>query len=329
MNQEMLCTWLGVAKTEWPPDPRTLLGLRPDEQDPTIIEKRVQDRMAKLRCYQLSYPEEATEGMNRVAEAFIALTEVQKSAQESGIVATARVDETVSAPPSAEWQEAPPPVRQERMVSPGPQTDPDFVTPILPSKPYVAPETPIRRGIDLELMRELAEESEEASSNLATLEAVIERVDRTRALLHAWDRLGKHFKGTVKKISPKELDAYAARLDRVARALEGFPAFLGSPGKPGYRVAVQARLRLPLTLVRGMSEDQREELTSDWQTGRQVLLAHRRYLRRLFKSMRHRSALGLFFHAVRSIVNDHPIWTLVAFFLAIAILLAVVAAIRR
>ena len=31
--------------------------------------------MTKLRHYQLSFPEEATEGMNRLAEAFVTLTE--------------------------------------------------------------------------------------------------------------------------------------------------------------------------------------------------------------------------------------------------------------
>src|SRR5260370_11239662 len=75
MNQEMLCTWLSVPKTAWPPDPWTLLGLTRGEHDLGAIEERVQDRMTKLRHYQLSYPEEATEGMNRLAEAFVTLAE--------------------------------------------------------------------------------------------------------------------------------------------------------------------------------------------------------------------------------------------------------------
>src|SRR5260370_35579202 len=75
MNQEMLCSWLGVPKTAWPPAPWALLGLTRGELDLRTIEERVQDRMTKLRHYQLSFPEEATEGMNRLAEAFVALTE--------------------------------------------------------------------------------------------------------------------------------------------------------------------------------------------------------------------------------------------------------------
>src|SRR5437667_12005038 len=75
MNQEMLCSWLGLPTTAWPPDPWTLLGLKREETDLPTLEEHVQDRMTKLRHYQLSYPEEATEGMNRLAEAFVALAE--------------------------------------------------------------------------------------------------------------------------------------------------------------------------------------------------------------------------------------------------------------
>src|SRR5687767_6196144 len=73
MNAKILCTWLGVEN--WPPDHYRLLGLNPGEGDAARIEYQVQERMAKLRCYQLSHPEEATEGMNRLAQAFICLTE--------------------------------------------------------------------------------------------------------------------------------------------------------------------------------------------------------------------------------------------------------------
>ena len=41
MKHEMLCAWLGLPKTAWPPDPWTLLGLPPGEHDlPTIEQQR-------------------------------------------------------------------------------------------------------------------------------------------------------------------------------------------------------------------------------------------------------------------------------------------------
>lgn len=323
MNQDMLCGWLGLPKTAWPPEPRTLLGLRPDEQDAALIEQRVQERMAKLRCYQLSYPEEATEGMNRLAEAFITLTDARKQ-QDSAILAPASPKQApVAVTAAADWHEAPPPVQREVGDAPEPIVEaapPEVVV----AQPFAAPAKPIRRGIDPTLLRELAEQSEEATSNLGTLEAIIERVDRTRVLLHAWERLGKSLKGTSRKITSRENESFAGRLDKVAHAIEDYPAFLGHPGKPGYRVVVQARLGIPLATVRGMSGEQREDLLADWNAGRQILLAHRKYLLRLFKSMRRRTAAGLVLHAVRAMVNDYPFWTLAGAFVIVAAIVGLV-----
>src|SRR5947209_18440430 len=87
MNAKVLCNWLEIP--DWPPDHYALLGLKPGEQDAACIERHVHERMAKLRCYQLSYPEEATEGMNRLAQAFICLTEA---------LAKQSYDQTMSGP---------------------------------------------------------------------------------------------------------------------------------------------------------------------------------------------------------------------------------------
>ena len=177
------------------------------------------------------------------------------------------------------------------------------------AKPFAAPAKPHRREIDRALVAELAEHSDEATSNLGTLDAVIGRVELTRQLLTAWDKLGKHLHAT-KKAGPKECAQYAARLDEIAEAMQEYPAFLGQPGKPGYRVLVLARLKMPLPTARAMTEDQRADLLFDWQVGRQVLLAHRKYLRIKFQALRHRTKLGLILHALRSVLNDSPWLTL-------------------
>ena len=334
MNQELLCTWLGLPKTAWPPDPWTLLGLPRDPQEASVIERHVHERMCKLRHYQLSYPEEATEGMNRLAEAFIALTETSCKVTAAP-TATApppvqkkpAVDETtVTTKTALDWRAEPPPVRREFAETPEVIAEDEPGDEILVAKPFAPPAKPVRRKVDMKLVHDLAEQSEEATSKLATLDAVIERVDQTRILLTAWDRIGKHLKCTTKKIGPKESDAYAQKLDRIAKTMQTYPAFLGQPGKPGYRVVVQARLRMPLAMVRGMSGEQKEELLFDWQAGREVLLAHRKYLHRLFKSMRHRTKVGLVWHAIRSVVNDHTLQTLAgALVLTVAIIGTVLA----
>ena len=75
MSHELICTWLGLAPGEWPPDHYRLLGLKPGESDPQLIEQHVHQRLDALRCYQVRHPEQATEALNRLAQAFVCLTE--------------------------------------------------------------------------------------------------------------------------------------------------------------------------------------------------------------------------------------------------------------
>lgn len=333
MNKDMLCAWLDLPKAGWPPDAWTLVGLPQGQHDLPTLEKCVQDRMAKLRSYQLSFPEEATEGMNRLAAAFVTLTEAcgKPAARIDAAEGKSKDDTSVNHQTRLDWQAAPPPVRDmpaasapELVIDDGPANGK-----VLTAKPFVAPARPLRREIDPVLTRELAEQSEEATGNLGTLDAVIERVEATRRLLCAWDQLGKQLRATPKKTSIKENDAFAARLDKIALAMQSYPAFLGQPGLPGYRVVVQARLKIPLASLRSLPEEQRDDLLFDWQAGRHVLLAHRKYLRRLFRTLRRRSSLGLFLHAVRATLNDYPRLTVTGMLLLLAVALAGVAALYR
>lgn len=336
MNQEILCTWLDVPKSAWPPDPWALLGLSRGEHDMPTLEERVHARMTKLRHYQLSYPEEATEGMNRLAEAFITLTQtcVQKPApcvtpaQAAASAETISKDETsIVSRTKVDWRDEPPPVRQETPSSPEVISNPELILEdeaaageVLVAKPFVAP-TKSRLSLPGAVVQELAEESDEATSNLATIEAVIERVEATRRLLHAWDKFGKAIHLMPKKTSARENEQFAKRLQTIADSMKTYPAFLGHPGKPGYRVVVQSNFKISLATMRAMTPDQRDALLVDWQDGRQVLLAHRKYLHKLFKSMRHRSSVGLALHAARSFLNDHPRWTLAGMIVVVVLAL--------
>ncbi len=77
MDHELICTWLGLPAKTWPPDHYTLLGLQPGDADCERIEQQVHERLARVRCYQLSHPGPATEAMNRIAQAFMCLTDRQ------------------------------------------------------------------------------------------------------------------------------------------------------------------------------------------------------------------------------------------------------------
>jgi len=75
MSDEWICSCLRLPPDSWPPDHYTLLGLDLGEADSSRIEQRVQERMEKLRPYQLTHPDQATEAMNRLAQALVCLTD--------------------------------------------------------------------------------------------------------------------------------------------------------------------------------------------------------------------------------------------------------------
>src|SRR5215212_9450042 len=75
VDTSVICAWLGIPLNQWPPDHYTLLGLPPGEQDADRIERQVQQRLEQVRRYQLANPEPATEAMNRIAQAFVCLTD--------------------------------------------------------------------------------------------------------------------------------------------------------------------------------------------------------------------------------------------------------------
>jgi hypothetical protein len=75
MNQALIRQWLDLPAGNWPPDHYTLLALPPKEADADLIERRIHQRMIEVRPYQLNYPEEVTDVLNRLAAAFNCLTD--------------------------------------------------------------------------------------------------------------------------------------------------------------------------------------------------------------------------------------------------------------
>jgi hypothetical protein len=74
LDFRLIATWLGLPPGPWPPDHYTLLGLPARETNQQRIEQQVHERLMRVRSYQLSNPELATEAMKRLAQAFDCLT---------------------------------------------------------------------------------------------------------------------------------------------------------------------------------------------------------------------------------------------------------------
>lgn len=152
MTHELICSWLGLAETDWPPDHYRLLGLEPGERNTALIEQCVQQRLEAVRRYQMKYPELATEAMKRLAEAFVCLTEPDAKQQydaclrvekapapkpstvtdtvvQNADTAKILVNKPVAEPP-------PPPLAAPAAVSPV------AVAPPLPAKPPPLPAKP-------------------------------------------------------------------------------------------------------------------------------------------------------------------------------------------
>ncbi len=80
MKPDLICEWLGLPAGTWPPDHYRLLGLEPGESDAERIEQRVHERLEAVRHYQMAHPEQATEAMNRLAQAYVCLTDAVQQA---------------------------------------------------------------------------------------------------------------------------------------------------------------------------------------------------------------------------------------------------------
>src|SRR5689334_16339099 len=100
MNYDLICSWLGLPPGGWPPDHYRLLGLEPGEDNAELIEQRVHQRLDSVRRYQMMHPEQATEAMNRLAQAFVCLMEpASKKAYDAALLGT--VPSAAQAPPAA------------------------------------------------------------------------------------------------------------------------------------------------------------------------------------------------------------------------------------
>ena len=353
MKHDLCCGWLGLKNKTWPPDYYSLLGLPPGEANVDRIEQEVHSRLAKVRSYQLSNPELATEAMNLLAHALLCLcdpTAKQAYDRTLGIsVATpppgtgdGQITQTMPAltPPSngaaltgemkalvaqVDWKEAPlPPVR----AAPNPgipsptlvAQEQGQVSPQPPDPPAVAPPAQIApRPLTND-----AETSPAARRGLGTPAAIYERISHTRQLLHAWEQSGKFLNRPGRKLAkPAEEKELAIHLEDICELIEDFPPLLGAPGQPGYRVVAMARLELTSPMFKTLDRPQREVLAKDWSAGHKVLKSHRQFLRRELQSLRSQGWLGRAMRATRAALNEHPGWVLFGITVA-AVLVAMV-----
>jgi hypothetical protein len=308
MNRELIGAWLNIPTDPWPPDHYTLLGLNQGETDRTRIEQHVQERLEQVRRFQLAHPEPATEAMNRLAQAFVGLTDGRAKPVDAVPLATA-----TAAPLQLDWRAAPPPQR-------GAAAPADTVVPLavetatLPEIVPLEEEAAARPAppVDLDDRFRAA-----LPRGFATRRAVLEQVLLTRRMLAAWRGAGAYLTRETRPLSkPAEATDLIQRMQQVRGLLGAFAGFLGEAGEPGYLVAALARQAFIVPTLHDLQPSQRAALSRDWQTGLDLLIARLNFLRRELRGLRERDGWSRTIRSILLTLRDHPGWILLALGLA-------------
>jgi hypothetical protein len=322
VDTSVICTWLGIPPDQWPPDHYTLLGLPSGEQDTDRIERQVQQRLEQVRRYQLASPEAATEAMNRIAQAFVCLTDPQaRRTYDQSLFGAAGLPalQTPTALPSAITPATSEQVAAETAV------DPEFLALVeeevqAAPLPILTPLTEKDRAAEEEAERKVKAPAR-SRRGLETRQAIYHQIVQTRAMLRLWARAGRHIGNNRRRLSrPSEardlIDVMTSIRDRV----RDFPGLLGEAGQPGYLVIALARQPAIVPTFQTLLPSQREALTRDWNAGQKALKEHQDFLRHEARSLRRKTLLGKAVRAVRIFLNEHPAgWLIVLGLLALAI----------
>jgi hypothetical protein len=241
MNRDVVYTWLDLPPGSWPPTYYQLLGLEPGPVETERVEQLVHQRLESVRRYQLTHPEQATEVMNRLAQAFVCLTDPEAkkaydaslAGEESDAAAPVAVAVREEPPDDLDWLDGPWEKLTERLGSPSTETAYDRPLPTAVEQrplsdtqvPGLLPEraspsgdetaTPLpaafgantldfpAAGGPVRLDREPEPEPPPSSRrrSLVTKRALYHRVSRTRRLLWAWAQVGQYLGQPTRKLT--------------------------------------------------------------------------------------------------------------------------------
>jgi hypothetical protein len=306
-----LRTWLGLAPGSWPPDHYTLLGLAPGRCDLATVEPRVLARMALLRPHQLLHPELVTEGMNRLAQALICLTDPAARAAYDA-------EHGFATAPAPAIPPQPPPVTGPEVASilaePG---EPESVVPdptllleyplspgMEPPEPLPPPYEVVEEEPDGPLLPyevvweedvsppvpayEVVAPTEVVEAELvappdrpwqpATRRQLFARLALLRRFLAAWRTLQPFVADPREPLArPARVLGFLEAVTQVRPLLASLPGLVGDSGRSGELVAIALRQPHVLHTFRTLLPDQRRTVAIDWR--RAELAVQREYTR--------------------------------------------------
>jgi hypothetical protein len=317
VDTSVICAWLGIPPDQWPPDHYTLLGLAQGERDADRIERQVQQRLEQVRRYQLANPEPATEAMNRLAQAFVCLTDPRaRQAYDRALFGEAGAPTPAATTVTAE---TPATETEQHPV------DPEFLSlveeEVRSSEPVPVGPAPVLPVERVEPLLEEAAPAKQAGKRLGTRRALYKEIVQTRALLQLWARAGKYIGQTKRRLTrPSEARDLIEVLTAIRRHIDESPRILGEAGQPGYLVVALARQPAIVPTFQTLLPSQREALARDCSAGQKVLAEHRDFLREEARSLRRRTIFQRSMRIARYYLNEHPAgWLIVLGLLALAI----------
>jgi hypothetical protein len=332
MTNEKLRSWLNIPSGPWPPDYYALIGLKPGPTPPDEIESRILERLELLRRYQLPHPDEATEGMNLLAQALDTLTDPEarrKYDRTLGLKPATRIDPPqpvedvfhnlfpgVPLLPSAAEGSAPTdddePILPEAILLPEVEDEfddePEFVEevqpPALPAAILLPVPPPVARLETVEdrvppLPRRSQSPRRARYADLARVRKVLRIFERARPYVTDPDRT-----------FARRLDALALMgcLAELRPLLPTVNDLIANGKKPGAIVAALARQRLMFDTFRSLLPDQRDNLARDFRAAHFRLAGYYDDLRDEVSRVNQKDWMRSVGRPTLKYLADHPEW---------------------
>jgi hypothetical protein len=324
MNFALLREWLNLPPGPWPPGDRELLGLpAAGPIDATTVELKALERMDELRPRQLVQPDLVTEGMNRLAQAMIALTahapaapapaKKSKKIKEITPVETRRPDDDVRLDfdGSAKRNASSPTVTTPAVL------DAEVIGFAEPNR-QVIPESVAVLG-DEPNVPAIIEPIELPDPPPGTIAAPAPRREGYRDLaayrrVHdAWDRFRPLLGDPSERLmTPAKVAAYLESISALRFALRnhGDRAF-ARPDAAGQIVLTVVCHPVPLALLRDLVPSQRQALARDWARAGAEVESRLRQLRRAMNVTRPRRSLRRTIRFLTATLGRYPEWLFV------------------
>lgn len=324
MNTDLLRNWLNLPPGVWPPEDRTILALANGPVTASHIEECALAQMEKLRPYQLVDPDLVTEGMNRLAQALIVLTD-EANRPLAPVAAPPPIDREIS------FEVA------ESVDAPSLPTIAPLVLPVIYEaeivrKPKRTPKSE-RKPTTVELVEPDAPEPtvEIPEPHLIPAGAVYVPTDRRKAyaelvalrkVIQAWEKLQPQFASPSENLhtSAMVLGFFESVAEcRHAVAVHGNTEWFEDHG---WLVLTIVRNPMALSVFRMLVRSQRRELAADWANAAADLRGRYLGMRQTLQTTKPRHKFGTMLRETQIWMRENPEWlltTIVLFTFAIGI----------